>query len=148
MEILKEARYRQKKGEVYMTIEKKLREVAKERIRKAIRDEENMEIVLKYDTPDEKIVSSRYLSWYREILNEEWKQYNAGKTSKEGTEKSGQAKKRQKTCQQRSQLGSHVSVAKKRPPEVCMLWEVSSLKFTIFWCSRERNNITYILHTS
>ena len=94
MEILKEARYRQKKGEVYMTIEKKLREVAKERIRKAIRDEENMEIVLKYDTPDEKIVSSRYLSWYREILNEEWKQYNAGKTSKEGTEKSGQAKKK------------------------------------------------------
>lgn len=77
-----------------MTIEKKLREVAKERIRKAIRDEENMEIVLKYDTPDEKMVPSKYLSWYREILKEEREQYNAGKTSKEGTEKSKQSKKK------------------------------------------------------
>lgn len=73
-----------------MTIEKKLREVARERIRKAIRDEENMEIVLKYDTPDEKIVLSRYLSWYREILNEEWKQYKDGKKASETTAKSAQ----------------------------------------------------------
>lgn len=76
-----------------MTIEKKLREVAKERIRKAIRDGENIEIVLKYDAPDEKIVSSNYLSWYRELLNDEWKQYRDGKNVLETTAKSGQETK-------------------------------------------------------
>lgn len=89
MEIQGKARYRQK-GVVDMTIEKKLREVAKERIRQIIREGENIEIALKYDTPSEKIVPSKYLSWYREALKDEWKQYKAGKKASETTAKVGQ----------------------------------------------------------
>lgn len=76
-----------------MTIEKKLREVSKERIRQIIREGGNIEIALKYDTPDEKKVPTKYLPWYREILNEEWKQYRAGKNVSETTAKVGQATK-------------------------------------------------------
>lgn len=61
-----------------MTIERELREVAKEEIRKVVRDEGNIEIMLKHNTPNR--VPAKYLSWYQEILNDEWKQYKAGKS--------------------------------------------------------------------
>ncbi len=61
-----------------MAIERELREVAKEEIRKVVRDEGNVEIMLKHNTPNR--VPAKYLSWYREILKDEWKRYKAGKS--------------------------------------------------------------------
>ncbi|MCI8383323.1 MAG: hypothetical protein HFJ33_00305 [Clostridia bacterium] len=73
-----------------------LREVAKSRIRKMVRENENEWVVLKYDTPDEKVVPKWQLTRYRELLKEEADNYQKEKERKStpATQKKKVSKKR------------------------------------------------------
>lgn len=63
-----------------------LREVAKSRVRKMIREKENESVVLKYDTPDENVVPKWQVGRYRELLREELEAYKKAEEEKKKKE--------------------------------------------------------------
>lgn len=84
-----------------------LREVAKARVRKMIRDGEHEEIVLKYDTPAENVVPNWQLSRYRELLKEELETFR----------KAEEEKKKKEMNDRRNQSGRRTVIqAQKKQP--------------------------------
>lgn len=86
-----------------------LREVAKVRVRKMIRDKENEQIILKYDTPDEKTVPKWQVERYREFLKEELDSYKKelGEKQKKQEERTKPQVRKSQSSKKKSGLFRH-----------------------------------------